>query len=293
MQLGAIEAGGTKFVCGIGDETGQIIEQIRIPTTTPTETLAGVTAFFKQHPVAAIGIGSFGPIGVNAKHRDFGYITNTPKAGWENFNFLGYIRTHLNIPVYWTTDVNVAAYGEYQLGAGKDIDNLVYFTVGTGIGAGVIYQGKFLRGFNHLEAGHILIKHLPTDHFAGVCPYHADCLEGLASGPALEQRFNASAAELANRPEVWQLEATYIAQACVNYTLSYSPDRIVIGGGVMHQEQLFPLIREAFTNLLGHYTETPDVMNYIQRIKLNDDAGLTGCLLLANELIATGQTVGS
>jgi len=293
MRLGAIEAGGTKFVCGIGDETGQVSEQLRIPTTTPAVTLAAVVDFFQEHPVDAIGIGSFGPIGVNPQHRDFGYITQTPKAGWENVNFLGYMRTHLNIPIYWTTDVNVAAYGEYRLGAAKNVENLVYFTVGTGIGAGVIYQGHFLQGFNHLEAGHIFVNHRPDDDFAGVCPYHGDCLEGLASGPALEQRFGQPAQALAANPAVWELEADYIAQACVNYTLSYSPDRIVIGGGVMHQEQLFPLIRQAFKSQLAGYTTTPELNSYIQRIALNDDAGLTGCLLLAKDLIDSGQTVGA
>lgn len=286
MKLGAIEAGGTKFVCGVGDDQGKILLQQRIPTTTPAETMAAVIDFFKQNPVAAIGVGSFGPIGVNTNHRDYGFITHTPKQGWRDYNLLGTLRQAFNLPVYWTTDVNVAAYGEYAVGAAKDVASLVYFTVGTGIGAGVIYNDQFLQGYSHPEAGHILLKHHPDDEFEGICPYHGDCLEGLASGPAIEARYHKSAKELTNRKDVWELEAFYLAQACVNYTLSYAPDRIVIGGGVMHQKQLFNLIRNEFKRQLADYATVPALKEYIQPIKLHDDGGIIGCVLLAKTLVS-------
>lgn len=283
LKLGAIEAGGTKFVCGIGNEYGVIEKQICFPTTTPTETLAQVIEFFHRNPVAAIGIGSFGPIGVDAKKKDYGYITSTPKMEWRNFNFLGYMKSKLNVPCYWTTDVNVAAYGEYKLGAAKQIENLVYITIGTGIGAGIIYGERFLQGYSHPEAGHILLKQNPTDKFKGVCPYHGGCFEGLASGPAIEARYGQKGADLASDNEVWMLEAEYIAQACVNYTLVLRPNMIVLGGGVMHQNQLVSLVCRSFEQQLNGYVEVPKLEEYIKPIELNDEAGIIGALLLARK----------
>ncbi len=283
LKLGAIEAGGTKFVCGIGDEKGHVQKQVRFPTTSPTETMAKVVTFFRQNPVDAIGIGSFGPIGVVLNKPDYGFITSTPKEGWQNYNFLGYMKSKLNVPYYWTTDVNVAAYGEYKLGAARGTKNLVYITIGTGIGAGIIYDDEFLQGYSHPEAGHILLHQNSTDAFSGVCPYHKNCFEGLASGPAIEARYGKKGSELATNTSVWKLEADYIAQACVDYTLILRPDRIVLGGGVMHQTQLFPLIRSSLKRQLNGYVEVPKLEEYIKPIALNDDAGMVGALLLARK----------
>lgn len=285
MILGAIEAGGTKFVCAISDEALKIKERISIPTTTPEETLTAVFNFFDTYQVDAIGIGSFGPIDVNPLSSTYGYITSTPKPGWKNFPFLEKMKERYDIPFAWTTDVNAAAYGEIKKGAAIGKNSCIYITVGTGIGAGIVVDSKVIHGFGHPEAGHILVKRDERDSYEGTCPYHKDCLEGVAAGPAIGNRFGIKAQELPKEHVAWEIEAYYLAQALVNYTLVLSPEKIIFGGGVMKQTQLFPLIYKEFTKLMNGYVSTPELEEYIVPCALGDNAGITGCLLLAQDAI--------
>lgn len=283
MIYGAIEAGGTKFVCAVSDEQGKIKEKVSIPTTTPEETLGEVFAYFDQFDLSAIGIGSFGPIDVNPASYTYGYVTTTPKTAWINYDFLGAVKKRYAIPVGWTTDVNAAALGELKRGAALGLSSCVYLTVGTGIGGGAVVNGELLSGYGHPEMGHILVRLHPDETFEGLCPYHGNCLEGIAAGPAIEQRHGKKGYELADNSAVWEMEAYYIAQALMNYTLVLSPERIVLGGGVMKQAQLFPLIRQEFEKLMGGYVQLPTLEDYIVPPALGDNAGITGCLLLAAE----------
>ncbi|MHC5550295.1 ROK family protein [Carnobacterium maltaromaticum] len=281
MMYGAIEAGGTKFVCAISDENFEIKERVSIPTTTPEETLSNVFEFFDQFKLDSIGIGSFGPIDVNKKSATYGYVTTTPKVAWTNFDFLGAVKKRYEIPVGWTTDVNAAALGELKKGAAIGLDSCVYLTVGTGIGGGAVVNGKLLAGYGHPEMGHMLVRLHPDESYGGFCPYHGNCLEGIAAGPAIEGRYGVKGHELADKIEVWQMEAYYLAQALMNYTLILSPERIVLGGGVMKQNQLYTLVREEFKKLMAGYVAVPSLEEYIVAPGLGDNAGVTGCLLLA------------
>lgn len=281
MMYGAIEAGGTKFVCAISDENFEIKERVSIPTTTPEETLSHVFEFFDQFKLDSIGIGSFGPIDVNKKSATYGYVTTTPKVAWTNFDFLGAVKKRYEIHVGWTTDVNAAALGELKKGAAIGLDSCVYLTVGTGIGGGAVVNGKLLAGYGHPEMGHMLVRLHPDESYGGFCPYHGNCLEGIAAGPAIEGRYGVKGHELADKIEVWQMEAYYLAQALMNYTLILSPERIVLGGGVMKQNQLYTLVREEFKKLMAGYVAVPPLEEYIVAPGLGDNAGVTGCLLLA------------
>lgn len=281
MMYGAIEAGGTKFVCAISYENFEIKERISIPTTTPEETLSHVFEFFDQFKLDSIGIGSFGPIDVNKKSATYGYVTTTPKVAWTNFDFLGAVKKRYEIPVGWTTDVNAAALGELKKGAAIGLDSCVYLTVGTGIGGGAVVNGKLLAGYGHPEMGHMLVRLHPDESYGGFCPYHGNCLEGIAAGPAIEGRYGVKGHELADKIEVWQMEAYYLAQALMNYTLILSPERIVLGGGVMKQNQLYTLVREEFKKLMAGYVAVPSLEEYIVAPGLGDNAGVTGCLLVA------------
>lgn len=284
MVLGALEAGGTKMVCAIGDEQGQVAERISIPTVSPRETMPRMIEFFAGAGIKALGIGCFGPINPVKGTATYGYITSTPKLAWQNYPIVGAFEEALGCPVGFDTDVNAALLGELTFGAAKGLDSCIYVTIGTGVGVGVYVNGGLLHGMMHPEAGHILLQRHPADTYRGKCPFHGNCLEGLAAGPAIEERWGAKGAELASRREVWELEAYYIAQACVNYTLTYSPRRIVLGGGVMHQEQLFSLIRGQFAELLAGYVDTPELRrldSYIVPCSLEDNQGVMGCLQLA------------
>ncbi|ODJ60026.1 ROK family protein [Brochothrix thermosphacta] len=285
MLLGAIEAGGTKFVCAVSDLELNIVERISLPTTTPEETLNAVYTFFDNYTLDALAIGSFGPIDVNKKSPTYGYITSTPKTAWKNFNLLGALKERYNLPIAFTTDVNAAAYGELKHGAAKGKESCIYLTVGTGIGGGVVINNKVIEGFSHPEMGHLVVKRHPDDHFDGVCPYHGDCLEGLAAGPAIEGRFQQKAFELPNDHKAWDIEAFYLAQAAVNYTLTLSPEIIIFGGGVSKQEQLYPKMRQYFAELMNGYYATPPLEDYLVYCDLGDNAGITGTLLLAKEAI--------
>lgn len=284
MYYGAIEAGGTKFVCAVSNDQYEIIERTSIPTRDPADTLNDVFAFFDDFSLKSIGIGSFGPIDVNKDSETYGYVTTTPKPSWSNFDFLGAIKERYQVSVAWTTDVNAAAYGEYKKGSAQDAKSCLYLTVGTGIGGGAVVNGKVLEGFGHPEMGHLLVRVHPEDNFEGTCPYHSNCLEGLASGPAIEARYQQKGHELEHESRVWELEAYYLAQALVSYTLILRPEKIIIGGGVMKQVQLFDLIRNQFTLLMNEYVPTPDLEQYIVNPGLGDNAGVTGCLLLASDV---------
>lgn len=283
MNYGSIEAGGTKFVVAVGDENQNILNKATFPTEAPAETMPHVIEFFKENPVVALGIGSFGPIEMNPEASDYGFITETPKLAWRNFDFLGALQQEFDIPMYWTTDVNVAAWGEYKQGAAKDAKHLFYSTIGTGIGGSFIANDQFFAGMSHPETGHIPVERYPEDDFAGVCPSHGNCLEGMASGPAIEARIGHSAKDLPIDDKHWQMEAFYIAQACVTYTLLYSPEIIVLGGGVSNQAALFPMIREAFAKKLNNYVSVPPLDQYIQHAAFGDGAGTVGALLLAKK----------
>lgn len=281
MLLGAIEAGGTKFVCAIGDEQGQVSDRISIPTTTPAETMTAVDDYFTAHPVAAIGIGSFGPIGVNPEDPKYGYITTTPKPGWGDYDFLGHLKQQFDMPFYWTTDVNEAAYGEAMIGIAKDVPNSIYMTIGTGVGAGVISHNQIFNGRTHTELGHMRLNRLPGDDFKSNCPYHDICLEGLAAGPAVGKRTGMAGKDIPVDNPVWPIIADYIAQACVNLTVAFAPDKIILNGGVMNQRQLFPMIREKFAAYLNGYEEVPALDDYIVPAGLGNNSGIAGGLLLA------------
>lgn len=284
MRIGALEAGGTKMVCAIGNENGEIFKREVFPTLTPQETMPEMIAFFKAEGIEALGIGCFGPINPKKGTKSYGYITSTPKLSWQNYNIVGAFQDALQCPVGFDTDVNAAALGEAVYGITKGLDTSIYITIGTGIGVGVYLDGKLLHGMAHPEAGHILVKRHPNDTFAGGCPFHGDCLEGLASGPAIEKRWGKKGSLLTENKAVWELEAWYIAQACANYCMLYSPERIVLGGGVMKQPSLIPLVRDEFGRLLAGYIRTEqveDVDSYIVPASLGDNQAVLGCFRLA------------
>lgn len=286
MKLyGALEAGGTKMVCAVGDENGRILERVSIPTGTPADTMPPMLDFFRGKGISALGIGCFGPVDLNRDSRTYGFITSTPKLAWQNYDIVGAFRQGLGVPVGFDTDVNAAALGEATWGCTRDVANSIYVTVGTGIGAGVIVNGKPLHGMMHPEGGHILVSRHPDDPLPeGCCPFHKNCLEGLAAGPSLEKRWGVRGAELSDRKEVWELEAWYLGQAMANYILLLSPERIVLGGGVMHQPCLLNLVRQETGKALNGYVRTErlaDMEHYIVGVSLNDNQGVMGAVKLA------------
>jgi fructokinase len=291
--LGAIEGGGTKFVCGVGTEAGEIVDKVSFPTTVPEETLAHLFNYFADKPLDALGVGSFGPINAIPGSDKYGFITTTPKPYWRDTNILGELGKRLNVPFGFDLDVNVAALGEAELGAGRDGRGCLYITVGTGIGGGLVLDGRIVQGFSHAEMGHILVRRHPDDAFAGCCPYHGDCLEGLASGPALEGRWGEKGAALPPDHRAWAIQADYLAQACMNFVLVTMPPRIIIGGGVSQQAHLFPLIRQRFKELMNGYVEHPNLGEgldaYIVPPDLGGDAGLTGALILARQALSRSR----
>lgn len=283
MYYGSIEAGGTKFVCAVGDINFNIVESVSFPTTTPDETLAHIFEFFDKHKIASIGIGSFGPIDVNPASKTYGYITTTPKPLWGNYNFLGAIKNRYEIPIGFTTDVNAAALGEQGLGAAQGLNSCLYLTVGTGIGGGAVVGGELLSGYSHPEMGHIIVRPHPEDDFEGVCPFHGNCLEGLASGPAIVKRFGVEADQLDNQHIAWKFEAYYLAQAVMSYALILSPEKIILGGGVMNQAHLFPMIRGELVQLMAGYVILPNLEDYIIAPALGNNAATIGCFMLAKK----------
>ena len=282
---GSLEAGGTKMVCAIGDEQGNILERISIPTLEPEKTMPAIIDFFKNKNISALGIGCFGPVDLDRKSATYGYITTTPKLPWKNYDIVGVCEKELGVPVGFDTDVNASALGEATWGCTKDLSNSIYITVGTGIGVGVIIDRKPYHGMLHPEGGHIFLARHPQDPMEkGVCPYHELCLEGLASGPAIAARWGKPGAELADRKEVWELEAYYLAQAICSYIMILSPERIIVGGGVSHQEQMMPMIRKEVDRQMGGYIQAKgmkDLDHYIVLPSLNDNQGIMGGLKLA------------
>lgn len=276
------------MVCAIGNEKGEIFEQISIPTQTPEITVPKMISYFKEKNTEALGIGCFGPIDPDKGSKTYGYITSTPKLAWADYNIVGTFQEALLCPVGFDTDVNGSVLGEVTFGQGKGKSCVVYVTIGTGVGAGIYVEGKLLHGMLHPEAGHVLIRRRSDDAYKGKCPYHKNCLEGLAAGPAVEERWGLSARDLSSRDEVWDLEAYYIAQALTNYILILSPEMIILGGGVMHQEQLFPMIRNYVKEMLNGYLKTEeltDLEHYIVPASLHDDQGIMGCLELARRAL--------
>lgn len=283
MLLGALEAGGTKMVCAVGDDTGKIIEQKSIPTKTPEDTIPPMIDYFRGKGIAALGIATFGPVDVIKASPTYGCILNTPKLPWQNCDIVKPFEEALGVPVGLDTDVNGSCLGEVTYGAAKGLNSVLYLTIGTGVGAGVFVNGKLLHGMLHPEAGHILLNISPKDPGGSVCPFHKNCLEGLASGPSIEKRWGAKAFELKDREEVWELESDYLAQALYDMMLTISPQRIILGGGVMHQEHLFPLIRRKVLELNNGYLQTRelrDIDHYIVPASLHDDQGIMGAIRL-------------
>ncbi len=282
MKIASIEAGGTKFICGIVTEYGEVLERISIDTTTPDETMNKVISYFKGFEFDCIGLGCFGPIDPNKNSSKYGYITSTPKVKWQNYNIVGKLKEEFNCPIGFDTDVNGAALGELKFGAAKGLNSCLYITVGTGIGAGAVVEGNMINGLLHPEMGHILIKRHEDDQFQGTCPFHGDCLEGLAAGPAIEQRFNQKAINLNPEHEAWKIEAYYLAQALMNYILIISPEKIIMGGGVMNQTHLFPLIRTELDQMMNNYITKEELKSdeYIVAPSLGNNAGLIGCAMI-------------
>lgn len=288
MLFGAIEAGGTKFVCGTGSEYGEILEKVTIPTTTPGETMERVIGYFKGKHLDAIGIGSFGPVDLRKSSSTYGYITSTPKPHWSQFNLLGEIQKEFPVPIGFDTDVNASTLGEMEWGVAKDVDSCMYMTVGTGIGVGAVVNGELLHGLTHPEMGHIFIRRHEEDLFEGSCPYHKDCLEGMASGPAIEKRWGKKGLELAGVTKVWELESYYLAQAVANYILILSPKKIILGGGVMKQQHLISMVSDRVAELLNGYLQHESIISgqikdYIVSPGLGENSGLCGALALAKK----------
>jgi fructokinase len=295
MQLfGGVEAGGTKFVCAVGAGPNDLRVETRFPTTTPQETIQQAIAFFKDHalktPLAAIGIASFGPVEADPASPAFGTITTTPKPGWTQTNLVGAFQQELGVPIGFDTDANAAALGEYYWGVAQGLDTFIYLTIGTGLGGGGMVNGRLMHGLLHPEMGHIrLPHHQETDPYPGKCPYHGDCFEGMASGPALEARWGQPAATLPANHPAWALESHYLALGLVNFICTISPQRIIMGGGVMEQPQLFPLIHRKVQELLNGYIQSPAILQEIERYivppALGNRAGVLGAIALARQII--------
>ena len=290
---GGVEAGGTKFVCCVASGPNHIVEEIRFATTTPQETLRKTVQFFQPYVrdgrIRFIGAGCFGPLDLNPASPSYGLITATPKPGWSNTDVRGILQQELNVPVAIDSDVNAAAVGEAKWGASRGSDPSLYLTIGTGIGGGYLKDGKPLIGLVNLEMGHIRIPHnRELDPFEGTCPFHGDCFEGLASGPAIEKRLGVNGALVPQSDPFWNIEADYIASALMNYILTLSPKRIILGGGVMQREFLLPRVRTRVCELLNGYVSSKMILEnidqYIVRPGLGNQSGSMGAIALAMQI---------
>ncbi|MFH5834821.1 ROK family protein [Proteiniclasticum sp. C24MP] len=284
MILGAIEAGGTKFVLAVGNEKGEITEKVSIPTRTPEETMPEIYAFFKDKRIEALGIGCFGPLELSRNKEKYGYITSTPKLAWADYDILGNLKKHLHVPVEISTDVSGAALGEITFGDYEKENTLLYITVGTGIGGGYVIDGKIHNGMLHPEMGHILVTKNPRDTYKGACPYHENCLEGLAAGPANEGRTGMKGIDIPDDHESFHFIAEYMAEALMSYILVLSPTKIVLGGGVMARTHMLPEIRRILKEKLNDYIKTDqlsDLYSYIVTPSLGTESGIKGALALA------------
>ncbi len=289
-MFAGVEAGGTKFVCGIGTGPDDLVTA-QFPTTTPSATVGQVSEFFRKHAgprLESLGVGSFGPVDLDPSSSSFGYITSTPKEGWQNVDLAGMLRRELGVPVNFDTDVNASLLGEARWGAAQGLQDAVYITIGTGVGGGAMTHGRLVHGLVHPEMGHLHLPHdWARDPFKGTCPYHGDCLEGLTSGPAMQARWKVPASTLPPDHEAWKLEARYLALAVMNLTVTLSPQRIILGGGVMQQLHLFPLIRDEFARIMNGYMRRDDLLTgldeYIQPPALGGRCGVLGALVLAEQ----------
>jgi fructokinase len=290
---GSIEAGGTKFVCCVASGPEHVVEEIRFPTTTPGETLGKAIQFFQPYvqsgQVRTIGMGCFGPLDLNPGSPTYGFITATPKPHWSNTDVRGNLKHALMVNVAFDSDVNAAAIGEATWGVSRGLDPSLYLTIGTGIGGGYLTNGKPLLGMLNLEMGHVRIPHdRELDPFNGSCPFHGDCFEGLASGPAIEKRLGVTGAVVPENDPFWDIEADYIASALMNYILTLSPERIILGGGVMQREFLFVKVRARVCELLNGYVASPSVLENIDRYivppGLGNQAGSLGGIAMAMQL---------
>ena len=289
---GGIEAGGTKFVCAVGSGPDDIRAEVRFPTSKPAEALGQAVEFFRNHqeiePLAAIGVSCFGPIDPDPRSPSYGYVTTTPKPYWAHTDVVGVLHGALGIPVGFDSDVNGAALGEHRWGAAQGLDTFVYLTVGTGLGGGAMVNGKLVHGIMHPEMGHMRVPHdWNEDPYPGWCTYHGDCWEGLTCGPAIEGRWSTSARDLPPNHPAWALEAKYLALGIVNIITVLAPQRVIMGGGVMDQVQLFPLIRSEVQRLLNGYIQRPPIMegidHYIVPPGLGNRAGVLGAIALAQD----------
>lgn len=284
MILGALEMGGTKMVLAIGNENGEIFEKNVIPCKNPDETLKDIADYFKSRNIEALGIGSFGPLCLDRTKEKYGYITSTPKPGWADTNVKGFLEQKLGCPAGFDTDVNAAALGEATFGDSRGIKDMIYVTVGTGIGVGVLINGQLLHGMTHPEAGHISVRIHPSDSFDGNCPYHRNCLEGMASGPAIYKRYGTQGETICANDKAWEIESFYLAQGIVNWCMCYSPKRIVVGGGVFEKEGLIQRVRKDFVSLMNGYVlsdEMNDIDSFIIKSSLEGNQGIMGCFRLA------------
>lgn len=285
---GAIEAGGTKLICAVGTSAGELLEQTRLENRAPAATFAEVLGYFeaaqRRHArIAALGIGAFGPLDLRPGSPTFGFITSTPKQGWRNTDLVGPLKRGLRCPVFIDTDVNAAALGECRWGGGQGLESLAYVTVGTGIGVGVIHHGRAIHGLMHPELGHIFVRRHPEDgSFGGICPFHGDCLEGVASGPAILARTGHALQDAPPSDPIWEIEADYLGQLCAHIVLSHSTQRILIGGGVM-QARLHADIHARMLHWLRGYVGAAELLapQYIAAPLLGDAAGIRGALSLA------------
>jgi fructokinase len=288
--VGGIEAGGTKFVCAVGTGPDDIRAEVRFPTESPKETIHRSIEFFREQvdklgPLAAVGIAAFGPVDPDPDSSTYGYITKTPKLDWVDTDIAGPVGDTLGVPVGFDTDVNGAALGEGQWGAARGLDTFLYLTIGTGIGGGAVVNGSLLHGLVHPEMGHVRIPHdRADDPFEGSCPYHEDCLEGLATGPSIAKRWEQDPASLPEDHKAWELEARYLSYALANYICVLSPQRIIMGGGVMDQRHLFPRIRRTVPTLLNEYIQADALLQgidqYIVPPGLGNRSGVLGALAL-------------
>ncbi|MDO5022074.1 MAG: ROK family protein [Eubacteriales bacterium] len=285
MRYGALEAGGTKMVMGVLNENMEVVRSTACPTRPPDETMEDILAFFEGEKLDAMGIATFGPVNLDMDSPEYGNITSTPKLAWRDYPLYKTIKEALNVPTLVDTDVNAAALAEATMGAAKGLKNILYVTVGTGVGGGLLLDGKLVHGMLHPEWGHIPLSRAEDDPLQrGICPYHALCLEGLASGPAIQSRWATPAKEIPVDHRAWDLESYYLAQLCVTALMTVSVERIILGGGVMHQETLFPKIRAQVKDMLGGYLQHPRVENLEELIvppALYPDSGLIGAGLLA------------
>jgi fructokinase len=284
---GGIETGGTWCVCALGTGSGELRVREQFPTTTPDETLERIVAFFDRHPSpVAVGIGSFGPVDLDAQSATWGYVTTTPKPGWQHTPVASVLRDRLDVPVAFETDVNAAALAEQHWGAGHGHPSICYLTIGTGIGGGLVIDGKPVHGLVHPEVGHLRIPHdRDADPFAGSCPVHGDCWEGLASGPAMEERWGKPPQELPDEHPGWALEGEYLALGILSIVCVASPHRVIVGGGVLGHSGLMELVRRRLRELIAGYLDTrlldADIDQYVVPPALGDDAGVLGAIALA------------